>query len=160
MVWVSSHTSRNPQLPQLPQLGDCSPGLREASWPPAVWHWSTRACTTAPAQLWQLCASVTCRSAPTSSARVSGQDEDSDIIYRLSECKSAYCRTLVMNPASSTTPACGKCLDFLLQHRSLLLFLRAPNHTQLAGVRTEPGVTGWPSPGHCLGQKSHFRELK
>lgn len=156
-VWVSSHTSWNPWLPQ---PGDYSPGLTGATWPPAVWHWSTRACTTALTQLWQLCTPATCRSAPTSSARVSGWDEDSDIIYRFSECNSAYCMTLVINPASSTTPACSKCLDCLLQNHSLLLFPRAPNHVQLAGVRTEPGVTGWPSPGCCLGEKSNFRKLK
>lgn len=80
------------------------------------------------------------RSAPASSARASKRDKD--VIYRLAECKSAHCRMVVMIPASGTTAACSKCLDLPLRGCCLLWFLRAPNHAQLARVRTEPGVSG------------------
>lgn len=117
-VRVPSHTSR---YPWQPRLGDCSPGRRTLQKPASPWqrdggtpepglqHSPSSVSSALPQQaglLWPLVLEHPSRI-------------KTHIIYRLSKCKSAYCRMLVMIPASSTTPACSRCLRLPLSRTAV-----------------------------------------
>lgn len=153
-VRVSSHTSRNPWQPQ---PGDRSPGRRTFEKPACLRQRDAGAPDPGPQHSPSSVSSALQQRAGLLGARACEGNKDSRILYRLSENKSAYCTVTI--PASGRTPACST----LRLVPPGPLFAGVPKSTKArAACRGKDWTWGlrMTKSGCCLGQNSHFRELK